>query len=78
MIRIDIDDREVKQALQTLQRRLGDLRPVMEDIGVSIRARPWGRAIDTRSRQRGGKQAFQSAPGLGAGRSSLVVDSRAA
>jgi len=25
MIRIDIDDREVKQALQTLQRRLGDL-----------------------------------------------------
>jgi len=33
MIRIDIDDREVKQALQTLQRRLGDMTPAMEDIG---------------------------------------------
>ena len=27
MIRIDIDDRKVKQALQTLQRRLGDMTP---------------------------------------------------
>jgi len=33
MIRIDIDDRDVKQALQTLQHRVGDLRPAMEDIG---------------------------------------------
>ena len=57
MIRIDIDDREVKQALQTLQRRLGDLRPVMEDIGVSIRARPWGRAIRSRRRPARGHAA---------------------
>ena len=56
MIRIDIDDREVKQALQTLQRRLGDLRPVMEDIGVSIRARPWGRAIGPGAQRLGAGQ----------------------
>ena len=33
MISIDIDDREVKQALQTLQRRLGDMTPAMREIG---------------------------------------------
>jgi len=44
MIRIDIDNREVKQALEKLQRSVGDMMPAMEDIGelllVSIRARP--------------------------------------
>ena len=33
MIRIDIDDRDVGQALQRLQRRVGDMTPAMEDIG---------------------------------------------
>ncbi|TSE37081.1 Phage virion morphogenesis family protein [Tepidimonas fonticaldi] len=33
MIRIDIDDREVRQALENLQRRVSDLTPVMHDIG---------------------------------------------
>ena len=33
MIRIDIDDLEVRQALERLQRRVGDLTPAMEDIG---------------------------------------------
>jgi len=33
MIRIDIDDREVRQALERLQRKVGDLTPAMEDIG---------------------------------------------
>ena len=33
MIRIDIDDREVKQALEKLQRRVGDMTPAMRDIG---------------------------------------------
>jgi len=33
MIRIEIDDREVMDALQRLQRRVGDLTPAMEDIG---------------------------------------------
>ena len=33
MIRIEIDDREVSQALERLQRRVGDMTPAMEDIG---------------------------------------------
>ncbi len=33
MIRIEIDDREVRQALENLQRRVSDLTPVMHDIG---------------------------------------------
>ena len=32
-IDIDIDDREVRQALENLQRRVSDLTPVMHDIG---------------------------------------------
>lgn len=36
MIRIDIDDREVRQALERLQRRLGDLTPAMHDIGQAL------------------------------------------
>ena len=30
MIRIDIDDREVSQALERLQRRVGDMTPAMD------------------------------------------------
>ncbi|MBN8717136.1 MAG: phage virion morphogenesis protein [Stenotrophomonas sp.] len=33
MIKIEIDDREVHRALTSLQARLGDLTPVMQDIG---------------------------------------------
>ena len=33
MIRIEIDDRDVIQALQRLQRRVGDLTPAMREIG---------------------------------------------
>lgn len=33
MIDIHLDDREVRQALERLQRRLGDLTPVMEELG---------------------------------------------
>ncbi len=36
MIRIEIDDREVREALAKLQRRLGDLTPVMHDIGQAL------------------------------------------
>ena len=36
MIRIDIDDREVRQALENLQRRVSDLTPVMHDIGQAL------------------------------------------
>lgn len=42
-IRIEVDDREVRQALENLQRRVSDLTPVMHDIGQvlveSMRAR---------------------------------------
>ena len=33
MIRIEIDDREVRQALAELQRRVGDMTPAMREIG---------------------------------------------
>jgi len=33
MIRIDIDDRDVRQALEKLQRKMGDMTPAMKDIG---------------------------------------------
>jgi phage virion morphogenesis protein len=36
MIRIDIDDREVRAALANLQRRVADLTPVMHDIGQAL------------------------------------------
>lgn len=36
MIDITLDDRAVRQALDRLQKRLGDLTPVMEDIGELI------------------------------------------
>lgn len=36
MIRIDIDDREARQALERLQRKIGDLTPAMHDIGQEL------------------------------------------
>ena len=36
MIRIEIDYREVRQALENLQRRVSDLTPVMHDIGQAL------------------------------------------
>jgi len=39
MIDIHLDDREVRQALDRLQKRLGDLSPVMRDIGELITER---------------------------------------
>src|SRR5690606_5982165 len=35
-IRIEVDDREVRQALENLQRRVSDLTPVMHDIGQAL------------------------------------------
>ncbi|MFN3595274.1 MAG: phage virion morphogenesis protein [Thiobacillaceae bacterium] len=39
MIDITIDDREVREALERLQRRLSDLSPVMRDIGELLTER---------------------------------------
>lgn len=36
MIRIDIDDREVTQALERLQRKVADLTPAMRDIAQAL------------------------------------------
>jgi len=36
MIRIDIDDREVRRALDDLARRLADMRPAMHAIGQAL------------------------------------------
>lgn len=39
MIDIELDDREVRQALERLQRRLSDLSPVMREIGELLTER---------------------------------------
>ncbi|MCX8016390.1 MAG: phage virion morphogenesis protein [Rhodocyclaceae bacterium] len=39
MIRIDIDDREVRQALERLQQRVSDLTPAMREIAMELEAR---------------------------------------
>ena len=36
MIRIDIDDREVRQALENLRRRASDMKPAMHTIGQAL------------------------------------------
>jgi len=36
MIRIDIDDREVRQALEDLRRRASDMKPAMHTIGQAL------------------------------------------
>ena len=40
MIRIDIDDRDVIQALQRLQRRVGDMTPAMEGCDARRESNP--------------------------------------
>jgi phage gpG-like protein len=37
MIRIEIDDREVRQALEDLRRRASNIKPVMHTIGTHLR-----------------------------------------
>ncbi|TSE29042.1 phage virion morphogenesis protein [Tepidimonas charontis] len=39
IIRIDIDDREVTQALERLQRKVADLAPAMRDIAAADKIR---------------------------------------
>ncbi|WP_119352930.1 phage virion morphogenesis protein [Azohydromonas sediminis] len=39
MIDIEIDDRQVRQALQRIQRRISDISPVMRDIGELLAER---------------------------------------
>ena len=36
MIRVELDDREVRRTLDELSRRLGDLTPAMHDIGQAL------------------------------------------
>ncbi|MCR6497375.1 phage virion morphogenesis protein [Thermomonas sp. S9] len=43
MIRIDIDDREVRQALERLQQRVSDLTPAMREIAMELEARALNR-----------------------------------
>jgi phage virion morphogenesis protein len=43
MIDITLDDRELRQALKRLQRRLSDLTPVMRAIATELEARVEGR-----------------------------------
>jgi hypothetical protein len=46
MIRIEIDDREVRQALEDLRRRVSNMKPAMHTIGQALMAFPAHAGID--------------------------------
>lgn len=72
MINITLDDREVRQALERLQRRLSDLSPVMRDIGELLVERAKQR-FEASTAPDGSRWAPNSAATLGA----LLARSRA-